>query len=557
MAVGGCNALRSIALAGIAALTWASVSGMFTVQFPLYEIWEQSPSETPASVLSDDQSSVVGKVRNNNETTRQPPIQKQTQYHLPGSPKLPQNAARRRQKRAVKRKGAQLLDDPTPTRVGKVDKTNETRAKLTLLRPQDSLGGRETSSIPRQGEVARMKQHNSSVGKYDIAREELRNCTLRYFVYGDELLLRTHYNYKLEFKRSRPAMRRRFGEDGLVELGIIQALQRHSLRTMDATKADIFVVPLVMASMIMFDKNNTTRESLDYLRHHHLFQSTQGHRHVIVSLTQHAFDHWGVRNVRYIGLDDDYYPFLQNVTVARDLDYAAIHALTKKRKNRQHEYGELLKGKKPVTLYSFSLGLGATKHIPFINATYEKFRNSSNFIFYQTRQSSSYFNSTVYRHAPVQQSVIDRLPPSSIGFGIEKKEEWLKQYVDSKFCLAIRGDTPHTHALLRSIKVGCIPVIVSDFYPDYAPTLKSTLDMRSFSIFLDEKDFLQDPGKALSSLVELSEETIREKLSAVRFAQEVALFDHPQSLFVPAFLKEAMNTMRNPRPDLSPYYAQS
>ena len=80
-----------------------------------------------------------------------------------------------------------------------------------------------------------------------------------------------HYNYKLEFKRGRQEMRRRFGEDGLVELGIIQALQRHSLRTMDATKADIFVVPLVMASMIMFDKSNTTRESLDYLRHHHHF----------------------------------------------------------------------------------------------------------------------------------------------------------------------------------------------------------------------------------------------------------------------------------------------
>ena len=250
---------------------------MSTVQFPLYEIWEQSPSElleSPASVLSDDQSSVVGKVRNNNETTGQPPIQKQAQHHLPGSPQLPETAATPREKRAVKRKRAQLLDDPT--RVGKVDKTNETRAKLTLLRPQDSLGGRETSAKPRQGKVARRKRHNLSghdqivakVGKphetrgtfqkqtvllrqaitklpetsdkakaverkqshtqterkptpsvktistdynrYDIAREELRNCTLRYFVYGDQLLLRPHYNYKLEFKRGRQ-VRRRFG----------------------------------------------------------------------------------------------------------------------------------------------------------------------------------------------------------------------------------------------------------------------------------------------------------------------------------------------------------
>ena len=76
-----------------------------------------------------------------------------------------------------------------------------------------------------------------------------------------------HYNYKLEFKRGRQEMRRRFGEDGLVELGIIQALQRHSLQTMDFQGRHFCGA----ASMIMLNKSNTTRESLDYLRHHHHF----------------------------------------------------------------------------------------------------------------------------------------------------------------------------------------------------------------------------------------------------------------------------------------------
>ena len=224
----------------------------------------------------------------------------------------------------------------------KVSKTNETRAKLTLLRPQDSLRGRETSSIPRQGEVAKRKRHNLSghdqivakVGKPHETRGTFQKQTVLLrqantklpetsdeakaverkqshtqterkptpsvnpsnnpiinnngqstptlpsgqshhthhtttmsffptFVGGttsstssttattttttttrlsqritmaDQLLLRPHYNYKLEFKRGRQEMHRRFWEDGLVELGIIQALQRHPLRTSRAYK---------------------------------------------------------------------------------------------------------------------------------------------------------------------------------------------------------------------------------------------------------------------------------------------------------------------------------
>jgi hypothetical protein len=102
----------------------------------------------------------------------------------------------------------------------------------------------------------------------------------------------------------------------------------------------------------------------------------------------------------------------------------------------------------------------------------------------------------------------------------------------------VRGDIPHSHALLRAVKAGCIPVVVSDLYEYYAPTFRSSLDMRDFCIFIDEAHFLNDPGRTLQELDELSEDQVRAKLAGLRFAQRVVAPDHPESLFVPAFLHE-------------------
>jgi hypothetical protein len=128
---------------------------------------------------------------------------------------------------------------------------------------------------------------------------------------------------------------------------------------------------------------------------------------------------------------------------------------------------------------------------------------------------------------------------SSIGLGLPP-DEWLKEFTDSQFCLAIRGDTPHTHALLNAVKVGCIPVVVSDFYPMFAPTFASSLKMEDYCIFIPEKDFMIDPAESLNGLRKVSESTIRVKLDALAFAQRVVLMDHPETLFGHAFVREAV-----------------
>jgi hypothetical protein len=122
----------------------------------------------------------------------------------------------------------------------------------------------------------------------------------------------------------------------------------------------------------------------------------------------------------------------------------------------------------------------------------------------------------------------------------------------SKFCLVIRGDTPHSHSLFAAVKAGCIPVIISDWYLFYAPPFPATLNMWDFSIFLSEQEFMQHPQAVLASLQDLPDNVIQAKLEALEWAQRIMLLDHPESLFVPAFVQEALASFARPRSELLP-----
>jgi hypothetical protein len=82
--------------------------------------------------------------------------------------------------------------------------------------------------------------------------------------------------------------------------------------------------------------------------------------------------------------------------------------------------------------------------------------------------------------------------------------------------------------------------VVADSYPLYAPTLKSSVNIHYYAIFIAEKSFLSDPLSELQRrLQDLPEEFVRQKITALEFAQRVLFHYHPDSLFIPAFLKEA------------------
>ena len=105
--------------------------------------------------------------------------------------------------------------------------------------------------------------------------------------------------------------------------------------------------------------------------------------------------------------------------------------------------------------------------------------------------------------------------------------------------------------MLRSVRVGCIPVVFSDAYEMYAPSFPECIKLSDFSIFIPEEAFLKDPLAELSKLATLSQEFLEEKMRGLTFAQLVLMPDHPESLFVPAFLLEAQAANDHARPEPS------
>jgi hypothetical protein len=370
----------------------------------------------------------------------------------------------------------------------------------------------------------------------------LSELNVPYYIYAEPEIVHQSSKDAIRNGVGKRIMLQRYRRDGLAEVDLLDAFQNHSLRTRDPAVARIFLIPTSTTAVLTTYGPNSSAEyqrAFDALINTTTFKATRGNRHVMLSLALPFFTSHHSGTMKNFGLTQ-YYNRLYNVTVATDHDATGCRELLRRGKHLPGNFGQDFQScSKAVVRRTFSMGLLPSKINPYKRASFSKFANSSYFVFYRTRTAPSMNNSTQYRLAPLNETVINGLPLSSIGHDLPP-DQWREQFVDSKFCLVIRGDTPHSHALTRSIKAGCIPVIVCDSYPLYAPTLKSSIDMTEYAILLDEHQFLQDPLRQLLKLRELSETEIRMKLSALAFAQRIITPDSPDSLFVPAFLREAL-----------------
>lgn len=333
-------------------------------------------------------------------------------------------------------------------------------------------------------------------------------------------------------------------------------LERSSRRTLDPEEADVFIIPIPMGR-VFSAKNSTAFWDLSFstLVQEKIFLQHFGHRHILIATGFPLFKNRILPLVRH-------YPKISNVTLVQSWDPNGVaKAIQGARYDKFHEYEPYFKSFTPITRSSMSLGLGtkpdstavvipehlkypAVVNIPLKIPSMDHWRNASNFIFYHTRTTPSLWNSTIYRHVPVTNVTMSHLPPSSIGWDVTVKQ-WLREYVDSKFCLTIRGDSPHSKAFTRSIRAGCIPVVIADCLPVYAPVFKSILNMSDYAIILEEKKFVEDPERELLKLLDLTEEEIQGKIQHLAFAQRVMMMDHPESLFVEAFLYEAVQAFKS------------
>lgn len=117
------------------------------------------------------------------------------------------------------------------------------------------------------------------------------------------------------------------------------------------------------------------------------------------------------------------------------------------------------------------------------------------------------------RARPVRQKIFSLFQNNS-NFLIGKAygDEYEKAFQDSKFCLVVRGLVTSTVRFSEVFLYSCIPVIISD---GYVPPFSSTVNWRSFSIFVQEDDLVRLP-KILGSIDEGEWSMMQKNLMKVR-----------------------------------------
>lgn len=411
------------------------------------------------------------------------------------------------------------------------------------------------SSFLALSNKSRISDSPSIIHRFQHVEKELVSRERRYFVYNEEqLTFESDRKVRKSIYMSRDISCRgnSYCADSMQEQAVLNALFSHPWRhtgknVTGIASSLIYIIPTPFialagsgcksADQFKHCERHTLRDdtvfdsSLNFLTQHSLFTGLQGHRHVMIPVR------WTLTASNFGKMMVKWYPRLENVTLADYKDRYASQYLA----NQNPSYAKTWTPYSNVTRSMFVVGQGIEDLFPLQRASLQRFQQSRFFLFYRTRPRGSQHNSTIFRHAPLHLDQ-ELLAPSSIGNDLPFAV-WKEHLLGARFCLIIRGDDPTSHALLRTLRAGCIPVVISDFFQEIGGPLPLTLHMNDFCIFIPEEEFISDPLDSLLKLRSLPDPELQSKIAGVNFAQQVMFPEHPNSLFVPAFLREAESAM--------------
>lgn len=429
--------------------------------------------------------------------------------------------------------------------------------------------------------------------KIQALTHELENSKIRYYVYDDGGLrlpkIRAQANRFDKPWAWKARWGKRFEEYARGEIRWLESLETSTLRTRDPLEADFFVVPIPITAThfwgttsdrttalrrLLFgwnhsDSNINSSNNSSNIDESSLFRRFP-EKHLAAISTSEKLINW-------LGLPEAELRLFRNSTLVSDADLARSDDWLRDQniihcdKVEKHGHFESRWFRNVVTLgYSFEAGNPSFFYQP---VTMDAWAQKSNWFFYHSRKTQFTCNSTIFRHALLPGGHAETLmaqnmgsnntnnntnfthviqgfrhQPVSIGFDIPY-EEWQQKFINSKFCLVIRGDTPGSRSLFRAIRAGCMPVIVSDQLPYYQPIYINTFpNWNDFALVVPEDIFLADPVGSLDAAVDAlmqSKLVLERKIEGLRLLQRIMTNDMSDSLFVPALAKEILIATRS------------
>ena len=330
----------------------------------------------------------------------------------------------------------------------------------------------------------------------------------------------------------------RFKDYARWELRYLEALEQHPFvqRTHDIEQADFFLINIPIGALVMAGSAEDMRLALDTLYATPTFQQ-YSEKHVMFSFLEPLFVHRLISQFTPTGITRHDYEHLANITAVLDRDPFSWAAAKEAGLHVAGHWEDT--DERPLTRHGWSLsfaGGASDRELVLRIPELQEFHNRSLEVFYHTRDTEFWNNSTIYRRRPVEFQ--DQfVQPSSIGYDIPK-EQWREDFSNAKFCLTVRGDNPASRSLARAIRNGCVPIIASDLYQAFAPMFRSFLNFSDYAIMIDEESLLENPATAINAAIANAD--VESLLDGLRIVQRFMVADHPQSLLVEAFCAETL-----------------
>lgn len=392
-----------------------------------------------------------------------------------------------------------------------------------------------------------LESQHRTIEEITLLLEGLRGK--KYYVYNNTNLTLPHIRAKSKDDLSeatwgRQKWAQRFRPYAQGEIRFLEALEQYTnsdVRTFNIEEADFVVVPIPIGAAVFWGSSEDVRLAFHHLINSESFYRRHPERHLYITNNERIFrgDLESLKHFSNYGLTLELLSKISKGILVKDFDAPRFQEYI-----FNHPRGDW-QNSRPLFQHQWSLGYShesSDSKYPFIDVTnFQNWIDKNNTFFYYTRESGSLYNSTRYRHALVKNGEGEKLvQPSSVGFNTNH-EKWLSDFLNSKYCVVVRGDNPTTRSLFTAIRLGCMPVIVSDALPMYQPIFQSLLGYKDFSIVVDEAAFLLQPAGTLNNAIKLlSIEELRSKISGLALVQRMLVLDHPRSLFVPAFVHETV-----------------
>jgi Exostosin family len=311
---------------------------------------------------------------------------------------------------------------------------------------------------------------------------------------------------------------------------LYEHFKRHPARTMDPTKAQIFIIGIPLIKAFKGDYSEI-KKAIIAVTNTPFFKRSAGRDHLILA------DDWRLSRWDSFFSNNEFRTFYQN---------HFEHVIS----TRYEVYGKSKWSSPPPEILSliqpsfFRTEWEVTRKsiiVPYkpylettVTPTYESWTNRNYYVFYHSDLRRYAHGATAIRALPI--NMFRSRTDCSIGTAIPRGQ-WVAHILDSKYSLVMRGDTPGSHAFINAISAGCIPVIISDLHEYGATPFQDIIPLRSYAIVISEKDFLQNPTILMTTLDQQSEESIRKKLEVLAEIQKRTLLNHPESTLCSTILE--------------------